>query len=1174
LLIATLEIDSSAPDNPGWAAVCYGNEAGEIRRGGQPEEERKMRRTLSGITSLLLASVCLADENPPLLLRQPTVNAKQIVFVYGSDLWSVAKEGGAAQRLTAGNGMASRPAFSPDGSEIAFTGTYDGNADVYVIPASGGTPRRLTYHPSPDRVAGWSPDGKRILFASRRNSSDYSQLYTVSREGGFPTELPLPIAAEGSYSPDGKELAYVPLDPAFEIWKRYRGGRTTPIWVAKLSDSSVTSIPRDNSNDFNPMWVGDQVFFLSDRDGPMSLLCYDTKTKSVKVALRNQGLDFKSASAGPDAIVIEQFGAIWLYDLGSGAAHKVDIHISGDLPQLRPRFINLAGRIVNADISPSGLRAVFEARGEILTVPAEKGDIRNLTNTPEADERYPSWSPDGTRIAYFSDQSGEVALYIRNQNGQGKAEKIDLGNPPSYFFYPTWSPDSKKIAYADKRLNLWYVDLSNKKPVKVSHDRFTGGEQIYRAAWSPDSKWLAYTQQGLSHMRSVLLYSLESGQSRAVTDGMSDSFSPVFDRSGKYLYLLSSTDAGPLMDGSMDSFNRPVTSSIYLVVLRKDSPSPLAPESDEEGQTKPEAGKAEIGKTDSARIDAGKSESAEKGKAKVVEPVKVDFERIGQRILALPVPGRNYTEIIPGKEGVLLLVEGPLVWSLTGLSNLTASRFDLKTRKTDKLLENIRALHVSANGEKLLYRQAGPMQAPGATPVPQVWVIAPVPAPPNPGGSESGGSSGRAGALAGAKTLNLTSMQVRVDPMTDWKELYHEAFRFERDFFYDGGFHGLDLAATQKKYAAYLPGLASRDDLNYVFAEAMGELSVGHLRANGGDGPEVKRVPVGLLGADYKIENGRYRFAKVYDGENWNPQLHAPLTQPGVNVVEGEYLLEVNGRELRGSDEVYSFFEGTAGKSVLLRVGPNADGSKSREVTVVPLESEANLRMLAWVEGNRRKVDQLSHGKLAYIYLPDTATDGYTYFNRYFFAQAGKQGAVVDERFNHGGTNTDYILDYLKRRLMNYRATRDGEDMTTPVSLIHGPKAMIINEYAGSGGDAMPWHFRQAKIGRLVGKRTWGGLVGFYGPLERLMDGGVVTAPSRGFWTPNNKWEVENQGVAPDVEVELDPKAMRAGHDVQLEKTVEILLADLEKNPVPVHKKPPYPNYHNISGPPAAHPDH
>jgi tricorn protease len=487
----------------------------------------------------------------------------------------------------------------------------------------------------------------------------------------------------------------------------------------------------------------------------------------------------------------------------------------------------------------------------------------------------------------------------------------------------------------------------------------------------------------------------------------------------------------------------------------------------------------------------------------------------------------------------------------------------LKTRKTDKPVDNILAFYVSANGEKMLYRlndgsqsQAGPGAAP-----PQNWDIANVPAPPTNGAAPPASPPG-------AKNLNLGSMEVRVDPVAEWKQIYNEAFRLERDFFYDGNFHGLDLAATQKKYAAYLPGIASRGDLNYVFMEAMGNLTVGHLFVRGGDLPEVKRIPVGLLGADYKIENGRYRFARVYDGENWNPQLRAPLTQPGVNVDDGEYLLAVNGREVRGNDEVYSFFEETGGKSVLLRVGPNPDGSGSREVTVVPVESESGLRNLAWVEGNRRKVEELSHGKLAYIYLPDTASGGYTFFNRYFFPQAGKDGAVVDERFNGGGLNTDYILDYLRRTLMNFRTTRDGEDMTTPVSLIQGPKVMIINGYAGSGGDAMPWHFRQAKIGTLVGERTWGGLVGFYGPEETLMDGGIVTTPSRGFWTPNNKWEVENRGVAPDVEVEMDPKAVREGHDPQLERAVEILLLDLQKNPLPVYKKPAYPNYRKSSEPP------
>jgi tricorn protease len=1117
-----------------------------------------MLRLAAGIFALLaIAQVCCsADDNPPLLLRHPTINATHIVFEYGGDLWSVPRSGGTAQRLTSAVGSSGDPVFSPDGKEIAFSGDYDGNTSVYVMPAEGGPPRRLTYHPGGDAVIGWTRDGKSVLFASDLESySRFSQLFTVSREGGFPARLPLPIAVEGSYSPDGKQIAYVPLDHAFEIWKRYRGGRASKVWIAQLSDSSWKPVPRENSNDFNPIWAGDRVFFLSDRGGPAALYSYDTKTQQVSVALKNDGLDFKFASAGPDAIAIEQFGAIWLYDLKTSEAHKVQIRVPADLPQLRVRYENVAGQIRNADISPSGARAVFEARGEILTVPAEKGDIRNLTNTAGADERYPSWSPDSTKIAYFSDESGEEQLYVQNQNGQGEVEKIALGSPGSLFLFTTWSPDSKKIAYTDKRLNLWYVDLEKKTPVKVFHDRFTGGEQIFRAAWSPDSKWLAYTSQEISHMRSIFLYSLETAKSERVTDGMSDSFSPVFDKSGKYLYLLASTDGGPLLDGSMDSFNRPVTSSVYMAVLRKDLPSPLAPLSDEEEQAKAEKAKADAEKAD-AKTDAGTGAAA-KPKEKPVEPVKVDFEKISQRILAVLIPARNYTELIPGKEGVLFLVEGPLVQPLNGPSTLTAHRFELKTRKTDKLLENIVAFHVSADGEKLLYRNMSGPQPGAATPPPQVWVIAPLPPAPTSGAAASSGP------LPQAKTLNLSSMDVRIEPAVEWKAMFHEAFRIERDFFYEPNFHGWDLAGAEKKYAAYLPGLASRDELNYIFREAMGELTVGHLFVGGGDGPEIKHIPVGLLGADYQIENGRYRFERIYDGENWNPQLHAPLTQPGVNVAEGEYLLAVNGRDLHSSDNVYSFFQETAGKTTLLRVGPNPDGSGSREVSVVPVENDHGLRQLAWVEGNRRKVDQLSHGKLAYIYLPDTSSGGYTYFNRYFFSQAGKEGAVVDERFNGGGSNTDYILDYLRRTLMNYRTTRDGEDMTTPVSLIQGPKAMIINEYAGSGGDAMPWHFRQAKIGLLVGERTWGGLVGFYGPSAQLMDGGFVTAPSRGFWTPNNQWEVENHGVAPDVEVDLDPKLVREGHDPQLERTVELLLADLEKNPIPQHKKPPYPNYHN-----------
>lgn len=1099
-----------------------------------------MRRIIAILFVLITTSFCFAEGPPPLLLQHPTLSATQIAFVYAGELWTCPREGGVATRLTSGIGTVSRPFFSPDGSEIAFTGDYNGNADVYTIPARGGEPLRLTYHPAPDLVMGWTRDGKQVLFASPRSSHDtFSRLFTISRDGGFPTELPLPIAAEGSYSPDGSQLAYVPLDHAFEIWKRYRGGRASPIWVAQLQDSSVIRIPRDNSNDFNPIWVDHRIFFLSDRQGPISLYSYDTRSRAVTPVLKNGGFDFKYASAGPGAIAIEQFGALFLYDLKSGKERKLDIRIGADLPDMRPHFLNVAGRVEHSDLSPTGKRAVFEARGEILTVPAEKGDIRNITNTPGADERSPAWSPDGERIAYFSDESGEYALYIKNQNGLGEAQKIDLGSPGSFYFHPYWSPDGKKIAYADKRLNLWYVDLEKKTPVRVSHDRFAEATPAYGAAWSPDSKWLAYTHQELSHMRAVFLYSIETGESHRVTDGMSDSFSPVFDKSGKYLYLLASTDDGPILDGSMMSLNRPVSNSVYITVLRKDLPSPLTPESDEEQAPKLEPAKGETS-----------------AKNNPPPAVKVDFEKIGQRILAMPLPARHYVELLPGKDDTVFIAEGSPIEQMRGGGALTVYRFDLKTRKADKVLENASAFSLSANGEKMLYRTGAARGGAGAA----TWFVAPVPGP-------AGASMGAAAPPSAAKPLNLSAMAVRVDPPVEWRQMYHEAFRLERDFFYDGNFHGLDLKATEKAYEPYLAGLGSRGDLNYIFREAFGNLTVGHLYVVGGESPQIEPVPVGLLGADYRIENGRYRFSHIYDGENWNPQLRAPLTQPGVNVAEGEYLLAVNGRDVTGSSNIYSYFEMTADKSVVLRVGPDPSGKDSREVTVVPVANELGLRKSAWIESNRRKVDQLSNGKLAYIYLPDTGVGGYASFNRYFFSQASKQGAVVDERFNHGGINTDYILDYLHRTLMNFRTMRDGEDTTTPVSLIQGPKAMIINEYAGSGGDAMPWHFRQAHIGLLVGKRTWGGLVGFAGPSEALMDGGSVTAPSRGFWTPNNAWEVENHGVAPDVEVEFDPQAVREGHDPQLEKAVDLLLLDLEKHPLPVYHKPPYPNYHqNVGG--------
>jgi tricorn protease len=1072
---------------------------------------------------LLVVAFCAlgAQTEKPLLLQKPTINRTHVVFSYAGDLWIAPREGGEARRLTVGPGIETDPYFSPDGTLIAFSGEYDGNVDVYVVPATGGVPRRLTWHPDADRVVGWTPDGKRILFSSSRHSyTRVSRLFTVPVEGGFPEEVPLPMAEQGSYSPDGSRLAYVPLRPAFIAWKRYRGGRTTPIWIADLKDSRIEKIPRDNSNDFYPMWVGDRIYFLSDRTGRFSLFAYDLKSRQVREVVPNSGMDFKSASAGPDAIVYEQFGSLNLYDLKTGRTRRIPITLAGDLPTIRPSFERVARSIRDAGLSPTGVRAVFEARGEILTVPVEKGDIRNLTNSPGVADRYPAWSPDGRRIAYFSDESGEYALHIADQSGLGATERIPLDNPPSFYYSPVWSPDGKKIAYTDARLNLWYMDLEKKTPVKVDTDTYSKPERTLDPSWSPDSRWIAYTRQLRNHFRAVFIYSLEENKSRQVTDGMSDARYAAFDPNGELLYFTASTDTGPASGWlDMSGFNRSVSRNVYVIVLRKDLPSPLAPESDEE---KPQEA-------------AKPKEPPKKEETGAAPRVRIDFDNISQRILALPIPARNYSGLWVGKSGILFLAEAePVTQRMRQTVNI--HRFELKARKTDRFLEAVRFFDVSHNGEKVLYRKG------------DQWAVAGTAQPPKPGEG----------------VLRLDAMEVRVDPKAEWRQMYREVWRIERDFLYDPGLHGLDLAAVMKKYEPYLDGIAHREDLNYLFSEMLGELCLGHVRAGGGDVPEIRRVGVGLLGADYRIENGRYRFARIYSGENWNPDLRAPLTQPGVNVQEGEYLLAVNGREVRPPDNLYSFFEGTAGKQVRLRVGPDPSGAGSREVTVVPIESEAMLRHYAWVEGNRRKVDQMTGGRVAYVYLPNTGEAGYASFNRYYFSQIDKQAAIIDERFNGGGMAADYIIDSMRRSLMNYWTTRYGEIFTTPLAAIFGPKVMIINEYAGSGGDAIAWYFRKARLGPLVGKRTWGGLVGIFG-FPPLIDGGMVTAPNLAFFNTEGDWEVENRGVPPDIEVEFDPAAWRQGRDPQLEKAVEIVLDALKKNPPPVPKKPPYPNYYKTA---------
>jgi tricorn protease len=1099
----------------------------------------------------------------PLLLRNPSLSQDRIAFLYADDIWTVAREGGEAKRLTSAGNVWAGPYFSPDHTRIAYSTRSRALADVYVVDAEGGVPRRLTWEPTGNRVAGWSADGKEVLFASMHSSySDFPRLYRVRADGvGAAQVLPLPSAAQGSFSDDGNTLAYVPFEQWQKAWKRYRGGQTTPVWLVNMKTLDIEKIPRENSNDSNPVWSGSTVYFLSDRNGPTSLFSYDTGTKQVQEVVANQGFELKTLSAGPGALVYEQFGSLHLYDLATHQEHAVPVTIRGDLPHLVPHLIKVETKEVqNTAVSPTGARILVEARGDIFTVPAEKGDTRNVTRTPGSAERDPAWSPDGKSIAYFSDASGEYQLYIRDQDGLQAPKIIDLGPDASFFYAPHWSPDSKRIAFADKHLRLWYVDAAGGKPVKIDTGLRGGFGATTELSWSPDSQWIAYTRDLESQMRAVFFYSLATHSTQQITDGMSNAAHPIFDPSGKYLYFAASTNNGPSDAGiDLSSLDRATNSSIYVVVLSQKGASPVPPESDDENKKKDDdakkgdkdsdkqgdkqGDKADADKPDAdkdSQDDSNSKKSSRKKPAEKPKPTVIDLAGIGNRILSLPIPARNYIDLSVGKTGVLFLAEGPAVGRASeeeGSPIRALWRFTTEKRLTEEMLSGLNAYDVSFDGEKLFYTRQ------------DNWFLA----------ATSDLKPGSPDAPQG-KPINNGGMYAELDHRAEWKQMYRETWRLQRDFLYDPHFHGLDLAKIQAKYRPYLDGLASRSEFTYLCTEMLGEVQIGHMFVGGPRDAGGAPKP-GLLGADYSVDHNRYRFAKIYNGQNWTPSLTAPLTLPGINIVEGDYLLAVNGRELHADDNVDSFFDGSAGRQTVLRIAKSADGGSARDVTVVPVDSEHGLRNLDWIDSNRRKVDAMSGGRVAYIYMPNTAGAGYTNFNRYFYAQLDKQAVVLDERYNEGGFIADYVVNVLGQKLLSGAIERDGKPVHDPEGAIYGPKAMIINQSAGSGGDAMPWYFRKANLGTLVGVRTWGGLVGI-GGYPTLIDGGFVTAPRYAIFGLKGDWEVEGHGIAPDVEVQELPKDVAAGHDAQLERAVSIVLEQLKDHPVVEPSVPPYPNYH------------
>ncbi|MFO7979492.1 MAG: PDZ domain-containing protein [Candidatus Aminicenantes bacterium] len=1058
------------------------------------------------------------DTHNTQMLTHPAISQKNIVFSYSNDLWISDLQGKGIRRLTSHKGVESYPVFSPDGEWIAFSGEYDGNTDVYIIPSQGGIPKRLTWHPYPDTVRAFTPDGKYVVFMSSRFSFTGSRpkLYKVPVQGGIPVPEKIPYAHKASYSSDGQRIAYTPFREAFHQWKHYRGGTFSRIWIITLKDSSIEKIPQPEGrcNDTDPMWIGSKIYFRSDRNGEFNLFCFDTETKQIKQLTDYNEFPIIMASFDENKILFEQKATLHLFNVREETIEDLSTGVATDLLALRSRYEKGSRYIRNADISPTGARAVFEFRGEIITFPAEKGDFRNLTETPGINERSPVWSPDGKKIAYFSDENGEYSLHIQEPGIKGDKKKYPIKGA-GFYDRPYWSPDSKKISYTDNSWSLYWFDLETGNSHKIAQEYLYGpsGMKTIHGVWSPDSKWIAYTLNTKAYIQKVYVYSTEEDKSYPITDGLSEVSDPVFDPSGKYLYFFASTDAGPVKHWfAMSSADMRMTNAIYLAVLQKEVPSPLAKESDEE-----------------KGIEEEKPENKEEGEEEEETKFLIDFEGLNERILNFPVPEGNYYSLQTGSSGQIFYLEAPPNSRGPYARETKLHKFDLDKRKDTVILTGVNGYKISAENKKLLYIS----------------------------GQDFGITDISDNIKPGQGKLNTESIEVQIDPPKEWKQIFHEAWRVNRDYFYDPSMHGVDWDKMREKYSVFLPHLSCRQDLNRVIQWMCSELGVGHHRVGGGDTlTETDRVPVGLLGADYEVRNNRYQFKKVYGGLNWNPELRSPLTQPGVNVVEGEYLMAVNGEPVKPPENLFKFFENTAGRLTEITVSSDPEGKNSRDVNVVPLSSEYSLRNRDWMESNIDKVNKATNGRVAYVYVPNTSTLGHTYFKRYFFPQSHKDAIIVDERFNGGGSVADYYIDILRRPYVCYWNMRYGADLKTPSASIQGPKVMLINESAGSGGDLLPWMFRKFSLGNLIGTRTWGGLVGTLG-FPVLMDGGYVTAPNLAIWTEDG-WIVENEGVPPDIKVQQTPSKVLTGQDPQLEKAIEVVLEELKKNPPEKPERPPY----------------
>ena len=1108
------------------------------------------------------------------LLLFPDIYKDKIAFVYGGDLWLASSAGGAAHRITSSPGRELFPKFSPDGKWLAFTGQYDGNFNVYVMPSQGGQPQQLTFYqgqaqPLTDRmgvlnqVMGWTQDGKNIVFLSRRDSSNgwTKRPYTVSANGGLPQPMPMDEGGLLSFSADGNKVAYNRIFRNFRQWKRYTGGMAQDITIYDLKDNTVDQvIPHTEWTDTFPMWHGNTIYFTSDR-GPehrLNLYSYDQGSKQVEQLTKFDEFDIMWPSLGPDAIIFENGGYLYTFDLQSRQPKKLTVYVNGEKDQAMKHWVSTSKNITDFDLAPDGKRTVIAARGEVFTIPAKEGSIRNLTHSPGVREQHVAWSPNGQWIAYISDRTGEDEIYIISQDGLAPEEPITSGHK-GFMFQPAWSPDSSKIAWADKDLKLWYVDINinskEKKPVEVDRGKY--GE-ITNYNWSPDSKWLTYDKNLDTGYSVVYLYSLADRKTTAVTSTLNNSYSAVFDPNRRYLYFLSDRDYNEVLGNIDFEFANPKTTRVYVATLTADEPSPFPALSDEvkvkseepaAGQPAPESNKKNP-KQPPAKKEEKEPETGEKtAQTETKEPPKVfriDLDGIQNRIVALAVPPAVIRNLDASKEAIYYSTS-----PIQGLSGPIPGEerairaYDLKDRKSRVVLEGADRFVLSRDGSKLLYRAEddGPVGIIDAKVRKD---------------EEDDTKPAEAPRKVGDGALKLDGMRTEVDPPQEWKEIFNEVWRQERDYFFEPSMNGVDWPKIRDQYAQLLPYVADRYSLTYIMGQMIAELDNSHTYVGGGDYPDLHPVNVGLLGADYEVDaaSGIYRIKKIFPGENWDAHTRSPLTEPGVKVKEGDYLLAINGRELRAPQTPDELLTNTANEVVTLTVNSKPAMDGARKVVVKPIGDEYSLRQLHMVETNRKKVDAASGGRIGYVYLPDMEDDGLNEFVKQYFPQIRKEGVIIDVRYNGGGFVDELIFERLRRVLAAMQPARNWESSTVPSNVFYGYMACITNHYAASDGDFFSYFFKYYKLGPLIGERTWGGVRGIRG-LTPLMDGGYITRPEFSLSSLDSKWLIENRGVQPDVVVDNPPDAVVKGQDPQLEKAVEMLLEQIKANPKKLPARPP-----------------